>query len=417
MHKTNRYINLTDLPRFNNSERIDWKKSVGYKINFIYGDIKDTLLITNCDYKSKKITIKCEGYKDFDIFSGHLKDCKLGEMLNKYTSDFKFKIGDIINNLIIIDKKYEKRKHGKSFVNEKVYKIKCLKCGYECGEHYKKQEYKKEYWIIETDILQNHGCPVCCRNPQIVVKGINDIPTTAPWMIPYFQGGYDEAKLHTCSSSFKINPICPDCGKIQNKFNTLNKIYTNHSIGCSCKDGISYPEKFMFNFLNQLEIDFQTQLSKSIFKWCKSENYDYRYDFYIPSLNCIIETHGGQHYIESSTNTQFKKTLTEEQTNDKLKKELAKRNNINYYVSINCCFSDMNWIKNSIINSELTKLFDLSKIDWSKCDEFALKNIVKLVCETKNELKLTNKQLAIDFKLSTSTISKYLKNGKMHNWC
>ena len=31
---------------------------------------------------------------------------------------------------------------------------------------------------------------------------------------------------------------------------------------------------------------------------------------------------------------------------------------------------------------------DLSKIDWSKCDEFALKNIVKLVCETKNELKL-----------------------------
>ena len=29
MHKTNRYINLTDLPRFNNSERINWKKSVG----------------------------------------------------------------------------------------------------------------------------------------------------------------------------------------------------------------------------------------------------------------------------------------------------------------------------------------------------------------------------------------------------
>ena len=95
----------------------------------------------------------------------------------------------------------------------------CVKCGYECGEHYKKQEYKKEYWIIETDILQNHGCPVCCRNPQIVVKGINDIPTTAPWMIPYFQGGYEEAKLYTFSSSYKINPICPDCGNIKNKYN------------------------------------------------------------------------------------------------------------------------------------------------------------------------------------------------------
>ena len=417
MHETNRYINLTDLPRLNNSERIDWKKSIGYKINFIYDDIKNTLLITNYDYKSKKLTIKCEGYEYFNISAGHLRDCKLGEMLNKNTKDFKFKIGDIVNNLIITDRKHEKRLHGKSLVNEKFYKFKCLKCGYECGEYYKKQEYKKDYWIVEKDILQNHGCSVCCHNPQIVVVGINDIPTTDPWMIPYFQGGYEEAKLYTFSSSYKINPICPDCGNIKNKLVSLNEIYKNHSIGCFCKDGISYPEKFMFCFLNQLNIDFQTQLNKTTFKWCKGENYDYRYDFYIPSINCIIETHGKQHYIESLTSTQFKKTLIEEQINDKSKEELAKRNNIKYYVSIDCCFSNMNWIKNSIINSELSELFDFSNINWSECDNFALKNIVKLVCETKNNLKLTNEQLSKEFKLCSATISTYLKNGKIHSWC
>lgn len=38
---------------------------------------------------------------------------------------------------------------------------------------------------------------------------VNDIPTTSPWMIPYFQGGEEEAKKYKNQSHQKITPICP----------------------------------------------------------------------------------------------------------------------------------------------------------------------------------------------------------------
>ena len=36
MSKINKCIDLSALPRFGNSDRVSWKDSVGYKINFIY---------------------------------------------------------------------------------------------------------------------------------------------------------------------------------------------------------------------------------------------------------------------------------------------------------------------------------------------------------------------------------------------
>ena len=61
----------------------------------------------------------------------------------------------------------------------KSYQYKCLKCAYDQGEK------------TEISIIKGFGCP-CCAN-RIVIPGINDIPTTDPWMVPYFQGGYNEA--------------------------------------------------------------------------------------------------------------------------------------------------------------------------------------------------------------------------------
>jgi hypothetical protein len=192
-------------------------------------------------------------------------------------------------------------------------------------------------------------------------------------------------------------------------------IYKNHSIGCSCEDGQSYPEKFIFDVLEQLNIPFKMQLTKSTFKWCKN----YKYDFYF-ELNgeyYIIETHGRQHYEEGSS---FRRTLKEEQENDRLKKKLALKKRIKEknYMVLDCRKSTLEWIKNSVLNSRMCNIFDLSIIDWYRAEEFALSNLVKIACDYKrNNPELFTGDIAKLMKNSNSTVRKYLIYGNQLGWC
>lgn len=255
---------------------MNWTDSVGAKIPFIYDDISGEINLI--DYKNNKVLLEYNGYQKW-MRTGHLRAGKIGELIGKNTVRFKYEIGQIIKSdsvdITIIDRKYEKHKHGKAIINDKYYKYKCNKCGFACGEYYKVGNYYEEFWILESDLLQGNGCSCCCATPQIVVNGINDIPTTDPWMVDYFQGGYNEAKKYMKSGNTKIYPICPNCGKIKGKKMSLNTINSLHGIGCTCGDGISYPEKYLSNLLDQLNVKYIKELTKTIFSWCG----DYRYDF------------------------------------------------------------------------------------------------------------------------------------------
>jgi len=88
--------------------------------------------------------------------------------------------------------------------------------------------------------------------------------------------------------------------------------FKKKSLCDKCSDGISYPEKFIRNILNQLNLEYICQLSKANFYWCNK----YRYDFYIPRLSLIIETHGNQHFKNAGGSW---KSVWYEQENDKLK--------------------------------------------------------------------------------------------------
>jgi hypothetical protein len=139
--------------------------------------------------------------------------------------------------------------------------------------------------------------------------------------------------------------------------------------------------------------------------------------------NCLInkkeiwEVHGIQHYKHS-----FKKigkrarTLKEEQVNDELKKKLAKENGYKY-IEIDARKSELEWIKNSILDLPEIKRYDLSKINWLQCHEFALSSLVKIVCDYwKNGIKNT-KDIAKIIKLHHTTIIRYLKKGVILGWC
>lgn len=92
------------------------------------------------------------------------------------------KIGDVFKDekrdIVVIDKKFSKKNSAGR--NEYVYKYKCNICGFDCGEHYKKGEYREELWVSGATILKNR-CS-CCANHSIVTD-INSAWKLAPWLI------------------------------------------------------------------------------------------------------------------------------------------------------------------------------------------------------------------------------------------
>ena len=211
---------------------------------------------------------------------------------------------------------------------------------------------------------QGQRCPYCCNSPKKIELGINTIWDTDRWMCDLGVSEKDAKKYSRCSSK-KITVICPNCGR--EKEITPNKIYTRKSIECICKSKTSYSEKFLISLLDQLNINYVKEYSP---KWSNNK----RYDFYLKDYNYIIETHGKQHYTQYGFKSLGGKTLEEEQENDEYKKQLALKNNIDNYIILDCRKSELKWIKNSILNSDLNNIFNLNEVDWLKCEQNALEN-------------------------------------------
>ncbi|ULT58716.1 zinc-ribbon domain-containing protein [Neobacillus drentensis] len=264
------------------------------------------------------------------------------------------------------------------------------------------------------------NCPYCANKK--VLRGFNDLWTTSPEIARYLanqERGYELTVRSGKKEDFK----CNDCGYVIRKKRLAD--VSKHGFSCpQCGDGVSYPEKFMISLLFQLEtllnISFETHKifdwSKNIFHVNKNLSGDKIYDFYIPSIKCIIETHGIQHYKKSFSSAGGR-TLVEEQENDHIKKSLSINNGINYYIIIDCSKSDPVYLKNNIINSKLSEILDLANINWSKCHEYACDSIVKKVCLMwKNGVNNTVK-IGEDLRIHSNTVIRYLKLGKELGWC
>lgn len=397
-----KYIVTDSLPR--QSRGVDWENCSGMKVPFKYMDVEGEFEIIKYDKFKKCIYFK---YNNIELNSNitAFLNCSLGVKLGLISRcdsiNFKYEVGEKINRdkyyFTILDRKVtiNKRKDGYNSYT-KMYKRQCSCC-------------KNVKWLNESN-LKRGGCSSCNQFLNSVNE-TNSIIINAPWMIKYFQGGYEEAKNYSVHSNKKITPICPDCGRVKNGKSRIGDIYKNHSIGCSCSDKISYPEKLMCNILEQLGVDFEWQLSKSSFDWCG----DYRYDFYDKNLNMIIETHGAQHGKING----WKITLEEQINIDKNKKILALKNNINTYIELDCFESDLDYIKKSILDSYLPKIYDLSTINWYEADKFALGNFTKLICEyfEINKDVLLMKEIAKNLNISTTTLVSYVKKGNKYKWC
>ena len=401
--KTIKKVFLEDLPRggANRGDRINWLKSVGCLVKFIYDNIIGYVEIAS--YERDYINIKYLNEEPFRINIDNFKDCRLGKLLKRKTDEFKIQLGEILNdkkrNMIITGREHVIEKNR----NWKVYNYKCNTCGYDGT-------------MEESNLLQGKNCS-CCSN-KTIIEGVNDITTTAPWMVKYFQNPED-AKHCMKSSNKKIYPICPDCGRIKDKEMKINDIYRVHGIYCPCGDKQSYPSKFVFSLLQQLNMKFKTEYSP---KWCKyiikNKDRTGRYDFYFEKDNkkYIIETDGAQHKKDKSRNSHWL-SLKEQTEIDENKDKLANEHNINV-IRIDCEFSNMDYIKNNIKLSKFNGLLDLTNIDWLKCHEYACSNRVKAVCDYKMQHdNLSCNDIGKIMKISSSAVRNYLKKGTILNWC
>lgn len=338
------------------------------------------------------------------------KQCKHNDKLNGEVN-FKYAIGEEVKtekaHFIVTDRKVVAKQKNGLWRYRKYYKIFCLKCGFDSGEHFVAGDYVEEYWANERKDI---SCPCCCSPSKIVVKGINDIGTTHPHLVKYFKNKED-ANKYTVHSEIKVDMICPDCNETVPNY-MIAGLDRNHGLPCNCKDKVSYPEKFMYSLLKQLNIDFIWQYSRTHAEWCN----DKRYDFYF-ELNgekYIIETHGLQHYEE---NNNFKMSLQEVKENDKSKEKLALKNDINYIV-LDCRYSNENWIINNILKSELNNIFDLSNIDWEEIKKYSIKNLIKEICEYyENNKPINTETIGQKYDLSSPTICKYLNKGRELGFC
>lgn len=364
------YLDNLPMKKEYKKKRVDWENSVGYKVKFIFDEIEDEFEIMGyrVDNKHPKLSIKYNN-EIIELLTDSVKNCRIKNLIrlkevnkDNLRRDFVYNIGDNVNdNLIIIDRRFVKDENG-HFV--KIYKYKCTNCGFDCGKHFllKEQEERDEYLIKESKLLRHHGC-ACCQGNNIVVKGINDFNTINPDLIKYLVDKEDGYKFKKTSNK-KVKCICPSCH--YEKYTRVSSLNAEKFSCSKCGDGVSYPEKIMFNMLSQLNVDFIFQYSKKNNIWCDKYKYDFRFKYNREEV--IVETHGLQHYEE---NRNFKMSLKEVVENDHKKKQKALNNKIkeDNYIVIDCRKSNIDFIKKSILNSKLNDIFDLSTIDWLTIDK------------------------------------------------
>ena len=301
----------------------------------------------------------------------------------KRSSQFYFDIEDIVqwdDKSIKILSQYHKGQ-------DKYYKVKCERCG-------------GEYDVREANIFHKRSCPYC--NGKKVLVGFNDIATTNPELQQYMLNKEDAYKYLKYSNK-RISWICPTCKTI-----VKNKpIYfmTEKGFNCpKCSDGISFPNKFMFNLLTQTNLNFEREASLN-------GNTNMRYDFYLKEISTIIEMNGGLHYAAAWT------TFEEINKRDVEKKEYAIEKGIRHYIEIDARKSEFDFIKHNIVQSDLNQFIDFSEIDWELCYKESVKSIIPIVCELWNQGFCNSEILERIPILDITTVSRYLNIGNEIGLC
>lgn len=307
---------------------------------------------------------------------------------HKYTKEYKYNVGEIINQKEASLKILGKTRLPKGKGSCKGYEIECLKCGY-------------IFKNTESRLKSKIGCP-CCSG-RTVVRGINDINSVNKELSSLLLN-HDDGYNYTQYSSEKLDFKCPLCGEIY-RDKVISSIALR-GLSCPCCKRVSYPNRVMYWFLTENNISFYNEKT---FSWSDNR----KYDFYIPKFNMIIEMNGIQHYKDCRHFTRH--SLEYEQENDLYKKEMAINNGIKNYITINASKSDFNFIKDNIVNSNLSLYINMESLNWlnvaKKSNENILKEISSLWNSGINDTSILSNMVG----LSQAEMSRRLRQCEEYN--
>ena len=267
-------------------------------------------------------------------------------------------------------------------------------------------------------ISSKYNCP-CCSGYQ-VYKGYNDFNTKRPELAQYLVN-YQDGYKYTEWSSEELEWKCPSCGNImKKKISYISK----YGVTCPrCDDGYSYPNKFIYNSLLQIEnqLDFLDREYRP--DWCKYKYKDKNcygiYDIYFEKNNkkFVIEMdgvlgHGNRSYTNSKTNRD------ELIFRDKEKDRLASEHNIKV-IRIDCNYETNDryqFILNNILKSELSNILDLSKVNFNQSNTQSQQSLFIKAVELWN-LGENISQIKSELHIHESTVTSYLKSALKYNMC
>ena len=222
--------------------------------------------------------------------------------------------------------------------------------------------YSQPNWVFNGQF-----CPYCLNRRVLI--GYNDLWTTHREIAKLLQDpeiGYK----HTYGSKYETNFVCPICGNII--FKSIKNVYSRGLACPRCADTISYPNKFMRAMLKQLDVqNIKHEYSPSWLGYYSFDNY-----FEINGLKILLEADGGVGHGHKAFGSNDIDTIGIKR--DRIKDDLALEHGMRV-VRIDCNYQDFNkykYIKQQIMNSELTSIVDLSCVDWDECHAEALSSLV-----------------------------------------
>lgn len=245
------------------------------------------------------------------------------------------------------EEKFDKLYHNKfnvigRYQNAKTpVEIQCINCGYifaQTPNHYDKG---------------NTRCPCCDArgDTKKIIIGVNDMWTTHPHIATWLKNSKDgyEYKFFTDKC---LEFICPNCGreKICPPKNLINGFSCNY-----CSNNYSYPNRFMANLLDLLDVDFKPEFM------FPNSNYRFDFKFSINDIRYLVEMDGGLGHGNVDSPNMSK----EEQLQRDNEKNLLAKNNNYHLIRINCHYPKIEerfeFISNNILSSKLNELFNISK--------------------------------------------------------
>lgn len=274
--------------------------------------------------------------------------------------------------------------------SQKKVKVKCCICG--------------NIWEPTASHLltgQSH-CPKC--HGRLDYSNPNCFHNKHPQWAKCLQNELD-GYLYTGGSGVATNWICPNCKNVV-KGVPIKKVVQRNRIPCKrCSDGISYPNKYMFNMLEQLGVDFITEYSPT---WISPK----RYDFYIQKKDLIIEMDG---LLGHGNKSWGDYTAKESAEIDTYKDKKAAENGIKV-IRIDCKRSDSDYISKNIMESELVNYFNLHSIDWDLCNTSAYSSMKIKACDLWKEMRNVS-EIMKRTHLTRTTVTRYLKDATKYGLC